>query len=316
MSAEDRFDGVLMAIAQQQQGIDGILDVFFSFLYRKTDFFSQPELAKSSLQRFTGKYQALAQEKIAQQQAAAAAAEAARKKKEEAESRVEVIEDEQELQAIAEKQLQEEAERKRKQLEEQMESIEKAKAAAGDEAEADVPKGLVPSAGNGYEYPHYGFTQSLQDLEVRVPLPVAANSRLTGKMVDVSITAQRLRVGLKNKPPVVDGELYNRVKTEDCMWTIEDGRVIVVSLTKQNAMEWWKTVIRGDAEIDLQKVVPENSKLDDLDGETRQTVEKMMYDQRQKQMGLPTSEEQKKQDMLKKFMEAHPEMDFSNAKMC
>eukprot|EP00999_Lentomonas_sp_LEN2_P000360 NODE_1362_length_891_cov_17.556283_g1316_i0.p1 GENE.NODE_1362_length_891_cov_17.556283_g1316_i0~~NODE_1362_length_891_cov_17.556283_g1316_i0.p1 ORF type:complete len:217 (-),score=61.29 NODE_1362_length_891_cov_17.556283_g1316_i0:240-824(-) len=157
----------------------------------------------------------------------------------------------------------------------------------------------------------YKWQQTLEDVTVTIDLPEGTKS----KDIDVKISKKKLKAGLKGQPPVIEGELRAAIKEEDSMWSIVDKKYLSIELQKVKTQEWWKSVVMGAPEIDTTKIVPENSKLSDLDGETRSMVEKMMYDQRMKAAGKPTSEEQQKMEALEKFKKQHPEMDFSNAKI-
>nr|KAF6506932.1 nuclear distribution C, dynein complex regulator [Rousettus aegyptiacus] len=250
---EERFDGMLLAMAQQHEGgVQELVNTFFSFLRRKTDFFVGGEegMAEKLITQTFNHHNQLAQK------------------------------------ARREKRARQETERR-----------EKAERAARLAREAK-------SESSGPQI------KELTDEEAeRLQLEIDQ-----GKDVVVDIQRRHLRVGLKGQPAIIDGELYNEVKVEESSWLIEDGKVVTVHLEKINKMEWWSRLVSSDPEINTKKINPENSKLSDLDSETRSMVEKMMYDQRQKSMGLPTSDEQKKQEILKKFMDQHPEMDFSKAK--
>jgi hypothetical protein len=187
-----------------------------------------------------------------------------------------------------------------------------------DECEQDDPHALQPgtvkpSVYNGGEAEHYVWSQTLQEVDVRLPVPIGSKA----KDITCEFTATTFKFGLKSELPklrIDNGKFCEAIKPDDSFWTLEDNREIRLTLTKFNQMNWWDCVIKGDPKIDTRKVQPENSNLSDLDGETRQTVEKMMYDQRQKAAGKPTSDQESKMDLMKNFMKQHPEMDFSNCK--
>ncbi|KAK0264658.1 hypothetical protein LTR91_004721 [Friedmanniomyces endolithicus] len=160
----------------------------------------------------------------------------------------------------------------------------------------------------------YKWTQTIGDVDLTAPIP----ANIKGRDLEVKITKTGIKAGIKGQEPLINGTFPHPILPDDSTWTLETtstGKELSIHLDKTNKMSWWPHVITSAPSIDTSKITPENSKLSDLDGETRGMVEKMMYDQRQKEMGKPNSEEEGKMAMLRKFQEQHPEMDFSNAKM-
>jgi len=318
----DKFDGVLLSIAQEcDGGVQEMLDVIFSFLARKTDFYTgggEDAAEKLVIEKYK-KHGKTAWDEAAAKKAKNLAEDKKRRERREKEER-ELKEQQQQSSQIMEVTDEEakriEAEEKAKKSPSPVETEKVVEASKeeknkdeDEEDEADKGK-MKPNDGNGADLEKYSWTQTLQEIELRIPLGGAYKS----KDLNVSIEKKHIKIGIKGKEPIIDGNLPKEVKLEESTWTLQDKKIMMVQLEKVNQMEWWSKLVTTDPEINTKKVQPENSKLSDLDGETRGMVEKMMYDQRQKEMGKPTSDEQKKQDALGQFMKAHPEMDFSNCK--
>ncbi|XP_008549191.1 nuclear migration protein nudC [Microplitis demolitor] len=348
MSTDEKFDGMLMAMAQQHEGgVQDLLDTIFSFLARKTDFYTGggEGAAEKLVNSKFKKHQATAIAKHNREQEERAEQERRRKeklekkRKEEEEAAKMMLDDdspckiEEVTDELADKLKAQWANRTKSEADSSSVPGPSTAAANGepknssvddkkpedskvkdiDDEEDESEKGkLKPNSGNGADMPNYRWTQTLQEVEVRVPLKVNFVAR--PKDVKVVITKKHLTCGIKGQPPIIDGDFPHEVKLEESTWVIEDGKILLINLEKVNKMQWWAHLVTSDPEISTKKVNPEPSKLSDLDGETRGLVEKMMYDQRQKELGLPTSDEQKKQDVIKKFMQQHPEMDFSKCK--
>lgn len=331
---DETFDTVFLGLAQQISkkngpGIEPLLNTFFGFLRRKTDFFVGAETTKineiinkslsrqldmSGDERKKREIEAIKRKQAEEKRKKAKAAALAKEREEESAGPdiVEINSDDEDNEDVKVEEVKDENKENEKDN--------------GDESEDEEDKDKIrPNAANGGDYKDFYFTQTLEEVVVYIYIARGIKS----KDLKISVTKKNLSVTLKDGTELMKGEWFDTVKANEMTWTLEDSihenkarnrkgmdseRVIAIYIQKVKGMCWWNSVLKGQPEINTKKVQPENSKLSDLDGETRQTVEKMMYDQKQKQMGLPTSDDQNKQNMLKKFMDAHPEMDFSKAK--
>lgn len=125
----------------------------------------------------------------------------------------------------------------------------------------------------------YEWTQTLSDLDIYLHL----DANVTARKIKVEIYEDRIKTSY-DREIILEGKSTHKIKLEGSTWFL-DKACLVIHLEKVNKMEWWKSVLLGHDEIDTTKIVPENSKLSDLDSETRALVEKMMYEQSIKMAG-------------------------------
>ncbi|CAG8697446.1 10493_t:CDS:2, partial [Acaulospora colombiana] len=145
----------------------------------------------------------------------------------------------------------------------------------------------------------YSWAQQLGDVDIVVPVPAGTRAR----DLAVTISKKKLSVGLKGKEPIMAGDLCQDIK---------DNKQVHVQLEKVNKQQWWANVLTHHPKIDTTKITPENRKLSDLDGQWygrendgKQLIHPMyrlsteflsQFDNQQKQMGKPTSDELKKME--------------------
>ena len=155
--------------------------------------------------------------------------------------------------------------------------------------------------GNGGIGPNYYWNQTLKDLTVYIDVPNGCR----GKDIHCIIQPKHLSLKYRDET-LIDGnfEVGEGVKTGESIWTLnvsdnQSSCQVVITLDKTRST-WWKHVIDGHPEIDTTKV-DSSSKIGDYDESTQGAIRKILHDQRQKSLGLPTSDELAQQELLEKY---------------
>ena len=303
------FDELLMRIAAEHQDMNGVLDTFFGFLHRRTDFY----VVDPSPERLMGFAPGAAKEMVCDD--------------EETHSRLRVwcrifahwLVSCVDLQVERSFRKYPFIDRQHRPVNEKGEPLhpqrgeaqlsnasEPAKPTSDD---ASTPAAAVHSGAGGENKPadtagpvrwteegkqvpvgnggvgrdaRYWWTQTLRD--VTVVIPVEPSTR--GKDVDWNIASSHMRIGPRasGSSAWLEGDFPHPVHADECVWSLhrETDRPAQVVLVLDKAMEtWWPSVTRGEPEIDTT-LVDSTRPITDYDEETQKAIQNLVAEQLEK----------------------------------
>uniref|UniRef100_A0A2A4JZB5 CS domain-containing protein n=1 Tax=Heliothis virescens TaxID=7102 RepID=A0A2A4JZB5_HELVI len=151
---------------------------------------------------------------------------------------------------------------------------------------------------NGAERDKYLWAQNIMELDVTVKLPPDIKS---SKDVKVTINATDICVASRKGEVIIKDTLPYKIKTMDSFWSISEGKLLMHLEKVQE--RWWNKLLNSEEAIDLDKIDCSRP-LDDLPEDHVAKVREMQWNQERKMKGLPTSDEIRNMDILKKAWNA------------
>ena len=149
--------------------------------------------------------------------------------------------------------------------------------------------------GNGGSTSRYVWVQTLEEVTVHVPLPEGTR----GKDLDVKISAGKLSVKSKQGAKIsfepIEGTLYSKVRPSESTWTLEttihsSQQVTTLQLILEKVQKtWWSIILNGDTPHIDTSLVDSTRYIDTYNNETQAEIRRILFDQRQERLGLPTS---------------------------
>ncbi|KAM8972788.1 nudC domain-containing protein 3 isoform 2-T2 [Pelodytes ibericus] len=314
------YDHALLGILQHVGNIQDFLNIYFGFLYRKTDFYRlllnpqdrlgfPPGAAQGMVLQTFKTYERLAlqdhEQRVRQLQDKL-------KKKEEVETGADIEEapvpvEEVVIEAPKEEALVEQVETNGEVAAVETKPVAEDKDVISEGAAALVLKEqedfqMDPDSYNGAVRKNYVWSQDYTDVEIKIPVP---KDVVKGKQVTVDIRTTSIRVvvrGGEGEHILMNGNFTHKINSETSLWSLEPGKCILISLSKCGEY-WWNAILEGEETIDIDKINKERS-MASVDEEEHAVLDRLTFDYHQKLQGKPQSHETKVHDMLKKGWDA------------
>uniref|UniRef100_A0A7N6A975 NudC domain-containing protein 3 n=1 Tax=Anabas testudineus TaxID=64144 RepID=A0A7N6A975_ANATE len=159
-----------------------------------------------------------------------------------------------------------------------------------------------PDSYNGAVRENYSWSQDYTDVEVRVFVPKTV---VKGRQVSVSLQTSSVRVCVRDgaeEKALLEGEFTHKINTENSLWSLEPGKCFMLNGLMWICV-WWNAVLKGEKEIDINQINRERS-MASVDEEEHAVLDRLTFDYHQKLQGKPQSHEMKVHEMLKKGWDA------------